>query len=57
MRLGGRASIYWDGTNFTVTSDGFRPKLKINGQEKAKAVLKNGDILSMGKSDFRFIVE
>ena len=57
VRLGGSATIYWDGNNFTVTSEGFRPKLKINGREQTKAVLKNGDVLSMGKSDFRYIVE
>ena len=57
LRLGGTATIHWDGNNFVVTGDGFRPKLKINGREKAKSLLKNGDVLTMGKSDFRFIVE
>tara|TARA_B100000925_G_scaffold235822_2_gene184492 strand:- start:160 stop:987 length:828 start_codon:yes stop_codon:yes gene_type:complete len=57
IRLGGSATIYWDGTNFAVRSEGFRPKLKVNGREMATAALKNGDVLTMGKSDFRFVVE
>jgi predicted component of type VI protein secretion system len=57
LRLGGTATIFWDGNNFVVTSEGFRPKLKINGRERTKANLKNGDVLNMGKSDFRFVVE
>jgi predicted component of type VI protein secretion system len=57
IRLGGTATVFWDGNNFVVSSEGFRPKLKINGRERTKSTLKNGDVLNMGKSDFRFVVE
>tara|TARA_B100000683_G_scaffold154285_1_gene149126 strand:+ start:7528 stop:8346 length:819 start_codon:yes stop_codon:yes gene_type:complete len=56
LRIGGTATISWSGTNFIVQSEGFMPKLKINGNVREKATLKNGDVLQMGGTEFKFLI-
>ena len=56
LRVGGTATVSWSGSNFIVKSEGFLPKLKINGQVKEMAPLKNGDVLQMGGTEFKFLI-
>ena len=56
LRMGGTATVSWSGSNFIVKSEGFMPKLKINGQVKEKAILKTGDLLQMGGTEFKFLI-
>ena len=57
FRLGGSASVVWNGKEYEVYRAGFLPRLKINGASKKKSGLKNGDLLTLGKNQFRFVID
>jgi len=56
MSMGGSATIFWTGSGFRVKSEGLFPKLLLNGKKTDTAALKNGDMLKMGGTEFRFVI-
>lgn len=50
-----QAKIVQDAHGFSVVNLGRSGKLRINGEQVTRALLKNGDIISVGKSCYRFI--
>ncbi len=50
-----QAKIIREGESFTIMNIGFGGKTKVNGETVVNATLKNGDIVEVGKSVFRFI--
>ncbi len=57
MLSGIQAKIVKDGDVYSVVNLGRKGKIKVNGEFIDRAQLKNGDILQIGKSTFRFIEE
>jgi len=57
MLSGIQAKIVKDGDVYSVVNLGRKGKIKVNGEPIDRAQLKNGDILQVGKSTFRFIEE
>jgi len=61
IRVGGwfvakvQARITDQAGTFTIDNVGRKNKTKINGEEVSHAILKNGDVLEVGNSAFRFI--
>ncbi len=54
---GGGLTIRWDGTHLQVTSAMVFPSMKVNGQKVNFAVLKDGDVIEVGRNRFRFLTE
>lgn len=52
-----QAKIVKDGDVYLLVNLGRKGKTKINGEVTNQATLKNGDIMQIGKSTFRFIEE
>ena len=50
-----QAKIIKEGDAFTVFNLGRKDKTKVNGEPINSVTLKNGDIIEVGKSIFRFI--
>lgn len=50
-----QAKIIREGDSFTVMNIGHSGKTKVNGEVVTTTTLKNGDIIEVGKSVFRFI--
>ncbi|TFH64052.1 MAG: FHA domain-containing protein, partial [Candidatus Zixiibacteriota bacterium] len=50
-----QAKIIKEGESFTVFNLGRKDKTKVNGEPINSVTLKNGDIIEVGKSIFRFI--
>ncbi len=50
-----QAKIIREGESYTILNIGHSGKTKINGEIVKSATLKNGDIIEVGKSVFRFI--
>lgn len=57
MLSGIQAKIVKDGDVYSVVNLGRKGKIKVNGEPIDRTQLKNGDILQVGKSTFRFIEE
>ena len=57
MLSGIQAKIVKEGEAYMLINLGRKGKTKVNGEETNRAQLKNGDILQIGKSTFRFIEE
>jgi pSer/pThr/pTyr-binding forkhead associated (FHA) protein len=57
MLSGIQAKIVRDGEVYSVINLGRKGKIKVNGEPIDRTQLKNGDILQIGKSTFRFIEE
>jgi len=57
MLSGIQAKIIKEGKEFVLVNLGRKGKIKVNGEQTTRAVLKNGDIIQIGKSFFRFIEE
>ena len=57
MVSGIQAKIIKEGDDFVLVNLGRKGKTKVNGEVTSRIVLKNGDILQVGKSTFRFIEE
>lgn len=50
-----QAKIVKEGQVFSVVNLGKQGKLKINGEPATQAVLKNGDLISVGKTTYKFV--
>lgn len=50
-----QAKIVNEGSCFTVVNLGKKGKIRINGEAVERTVLKNGDIISVGKTTFKFV--
>lgn len=50
-----QAKIVQEDNNFILVNLGKGGKTKLNGEETAKAILKNGDLITIGKSTFKFV--
>ena len=50
-----QAKIVKEGQVFTIANLGKQGKLKVNGESVNQAVLKNGDLISVGKSTYKFV--
>jgi pSer/pThr/pTyr-binding forkhead associated (FHA) protein len=50
-----QAKIIREGESYTILNIGHSGKTKVNGEIARSATLKNGDIIEVGKSVFRFI--
>ena len=50
-----QAKIVQESNGYSLINLGRTGKTKVNGEEIARAVLKNGDIISVGKSIFKFV--
>ncbi len=50
-----QAKVVREGDSFTIVNVGHGGKTKVNGESISSATLKNGDIVEVGKSVFRFI--
>lgn len=50
-----QARIVREGESFTIKNTGRKNKVRVNGETTESATLKNGDIIEVGKSVFRFI--
>lgn len=50
-----QTKIIKEGDAFTIVNLGRKDKTKVNGEIVASATMKNGDIIEVGKSIFRFI--
>jgi pSer/pThr/pTyr-binding forkhead associated (FHA) protein len=50
-----QAKIVKEGAAFTVVNLGRKDKTRVNGEPVGSATLRNGDIIEVGKSIFRFI--
>ncbi len=50
-----QAKIVKEGQIFSIVNLGKQGKLKVNGEPTAQAVLKNGDLISIGKTTFKFV--
>jgi pSer/pThr/pTyr-binding forkhead associated (FHA) protein len=50
-----QASIAFDNGQYVLTNVGARGKTKLNGNPVEEALLKNGDLLQIGRSVFRFV--
>lgn len=50
-----QAKIVREGAVFSLVNIGRRGKTKINGEPATNALLRNGDIIQVGKSTFRFV--
>lgn len=57
MLSGIQAKIIKEGKELILVNLGRKGKIKVNGEQTTRAVLKNGDIIQIGKSFFRFIEE
>lgn len=57
MISGIQAKIVKDGEQYTLVNLGRKGKTKVNGEPAEQALLKNGDIIQVGKSTFRFVEE
>ena len=57
MLSGIQAKIVKEGDDYVFINLGRKGKTKVNGEEISQTQLKNGDILQIGKSTFRFIEE
>ena len=50
-----QAKIVQDNNNFSLINLGKASKTKLNGEAVSRANLKNGDIITIGKSTFKFV--
>ncbi|MBD3233102.1 MAG: FHA domain-containing protein [candidate division Zixibacteria bacterium] len=50
-----QAKIIPDGDRHMVVNIGKKGKVKINGEDSEKQILKNGDIIKVGKSTYRYL--
>ncbi len=50
-----QAKIIQENNGYTIMNLGREGKTKVNGEPVSRAVLKNGDIVSVGKSIFKFV--
>ncbi|MDH3891360.1 MAG: FHA domain-containing protein [candidate division Zixibacteria bacterium] len=50
-----QAKIVIEGQVFSIYNLGKQGKLKVNGEPTTQCVLKNGDLISVGKSTFKFV--
>jgi len=50
-----QAKVIREGASYSVINVGRKDKTRINGEPTARSELKNGDILEVGKSVFRFV--
>lgn len=50
-----QAKIVKEGQVFSIVNLGKQGKLKVNGEPATQAVLKNGDLISVGKTTFKFV--
>lgn len=50
-----QAKIVKEGQVFSIINLGKQGKLKVNGEPTGQAVLKNGDLISVGKTTFKFV--
>ena len=57
MISGIQAKIVKEGEQFTLINLGRKGKTKVNGELTDQSQLKNGDIIQVGKSTFRFVEE
>jgi len=57
MTMGEGVIVRWDGAHFRIESSLSYPALKINGEKKSRAILRNGDELEIGKNRFRFVTD
>lgn len=50
-----QAKVLKEGESFTIVNIGRSGKTKVNGEPVSSATLKNGDVVEVGKSVFRFV--
>jgi len=50
-----QAKIVKENNQFALVNLGKRGKTRVNGEEIDHCVLKNGDIITIGKSTFKFV--
>ena len=50
-----QATISYDSGMYVITNVGGRGRTKVNGEAMDEASLKNGDLIQIGKSIFRFV--
>lgn len=55
MLSGIQAKIVKEGEDFTLVNLGRKGKTKVNGEVSTHAILKNGDIIQVGKTTFRYV--
>ena len=55
MTMGEGVNVRWDGAHFRVETSLTYPAMKINGEKKARAILRDGDEIEVGKNRFRFV--
>jgi pSer/pThr/pTyr-binding forkhead associated (FHA) protein len=57
MVSGIQAKVIKEGETYTLANLGRKGKTRLNGESVDRALLKNGDIIQVGKSTFRFVEE
>ena len=55
MTMGEAVTVRWDGAHFRVETSLSYPAMKVNGEKKTRAILRDGDEIEIGKNRFRFV--
>jgi len=57
IAIGEGLVVGWNGACYAIESKLSFPAMKINGEKRTKARLRNGDVIEVGKNRFRFVTE
>jgi len=57
VTMGEGVTVRWDGTHHRVESSLSYPAMKVNGEKKSRAILRDGDEIEIGKNQFRYVTD